>query len=292
MGYTRPRANFIFWGALSPEKASQSPAVADSKVDHAEPARRAEEGGEVEDHGGRHRKGPIGHCDQTNAVFAFWQVIVDLARFLKNLGGRGRAGRGPQLHRRAPASGARRRRSALLAGADFQNAGRAGRDEALRRRRRRRQMRQDMPRRKNDTYSVFPQGSVSSSFQRSFRTLARQHHSGGNATLAGGQNLTLGSRAESSERREGAVAERDHERRKKGGSAGFAFMRALRPKRASNRRSLPRRLGRKGRRIRRSRINHDGAFGFRQLPQLEDRTHHQRFLFSTLLHKHALVRAK
>ena len=196
MGYTRPRANFIFWGALSPEKASQSPAVVDSKVDHAEPARRAEEGGEVEDHGGRHRKGPIGHCDQTNAVFAFWQVIVDSARFLQNLGGRGRAGRGPQLHRRAPASGARRRRSALLAGADFQNAGRAGRDEALRRRRRRRQMSGKTCRgvRMTLTYSVFPQGIVSSSFQRSFRTLARQHRSGGNATRASGQNLTLGSR--------------------------------------------------------------------------------------------------
>ncbi len=24
-------------------------------------------------------KGPIGHWDQTNAVFAFWQEIVDLA---------------------------------------------------------------------------------------------------------------------------------------------------------------------------------------------------------------------
>ena len=31
------------------------------------------------DHGNRHRKGRTGHWDQTNAVFAFWQEIVDSA---------------------------------------------------------------------------------------------------------------------------------------------------------------------------------------------------------------------
>ncbi len=99
---------FYFQGGPFRRKASQSPAVVDSKIDPTEPARRAEEARQVEDHGGRHRKGPIGHWDQTNAVFAFWQEIVDTPRFLQNLGGRSRARRSPQLHRRAPASGARR----------------------------------------------------------------------------------------------------------------------------------------------------------------------------------------
>ena len=30
------------------------------------------------DHGGRHHEGPFGHWDQSNAVFAFWQEILEL----------------------------------------------------------------------------------------------------------------------------------------------------------------------------------------------------------------------
>ncbi len=99
---------FYFLGGPFPGRRHERPAVVNSKIDHTEPARRAEEARQVEDHSGQHRKGPIGHCDQANAVFAFWQEIVDSPRFLPNLGGRSRAGRSSQLHRRAPASGARR----------------------------------------------------------------------------------------------------------------------------------------------------------------------------------------
>ncbi len=41
MGYGRPEANFIFWGALSREHAAKEP-VLDPKVDRAEAPRRAE----------------------------------------------------------------------------------------------------------------------------------------------------------------------------------------------------------------------------------------------------------
>src|SRR5208282_4385532 len=50
--------------------------------------RRAEKAWRAENHRGRHRNGPIGHWDQTNAVFAFWQEIVDSARFLQIPGAR------------------------------------------------------------------------------------------------------------------------------------------------------------------------------------------------------------
>ncbi len=41
--------------------------------------------GALRDHGSRHRAGPIGDCDQTNADFGFLQGIVDMAPLYKIL---------------------------------------------------------------------------------------------------------------------------------------------------------------------------------------------------------------
>ena len=72
---------FLFFGGPFP----QGPIVFDPKVERTKAPRPAEEAGQAGDHGNRHRGGPIGHWDQTNAAFAFLQGIVDLAPFYAKL---------------------------------------------------------------------------------------------------------------------------------------------------------------------------------------------------------------
>ncbi len=57
----------------------QRPAAVDPKAARTETPRRAERLGARKIMAVDIAKGPIGHWDQTNAVFAFWQEIVDLA---------------------------------------------------------------------------------------------------------------------------------------------------------------------------------------------------------------------
>ncbi len=94
MGYKRPGANLIF-GRPFPSEGGAKAGRCRFAGRPRQAARRAEVARQVEDHDSRHRKGPIGHCGQTNAVFSFLQGNIDLARFSENFGARSRCGPGP-----------------------------------------------------------------------------------------------------------------------------------------------------------------------------------------------------
>ena len=93
-GLRATRGQFYFHHGPFLGDASKGPAVIDPKVDRAELPRRAERLGALMSMAVDIVKGPIGHWEQTNAVFSFWQEIVDLAPVLQNFGARSRGRRG------------------------------------------------------------------------------------------------------------------------------------------------------------------------------------------------------
>ena len=80
MGYERLGGHF-FAGGPFPATRRKGGSVFDPKAGRTKTPRPAEEAGQAGDHGGRHREGRIGHCDHTNAAFAFLQEFVDSAPF-------------------------------------------------------------------------------------------------------------------------------------------------------------------------------------------------------------------
>ena len=70
---------FYFQGGPFPGACVARPAAVDPKAARAEASSPGGKARRAGNHGSGHRRGPIGHWDQTNAVFAFWQEIVDLA---------------------------------------------------------------------------------------------------------------------------------------------------------------------------------------------------------------------
>ena len=82
----------FFGGPLSRGHAAKEPAVFDPKVNRAESPRRAEEARQAGDDGGRTSRAGSGHCQQTNADFAFLQGNVVSVAFYANYSGHGRRG--------------------------------------------------------------------------------------------------------------------------------------------------------------------------------------------------------
>ena len=83
-GLRATRGQFYFLGPFLRAGFERAGRRLAPKAARAETPRRAEKAWRAENHGSRHREGPIGHRDQTNAAFAFLQGIAELGAIYTN----------------------------------------------------------------------------------------------------------------------------------------------------------------------------------------------------------------